>query len=120
MNTRVSEINLIKLKIKVKSLAEEAKIIRKEELRFRGTSYEQGMLTDHRRWDVRNECRATQLAIAFLKGKPYETVEVNRREEFKLRYVVAKRVNRIVRKYSTPSFERGLNGKDVLEWLKLD
>lgn len=79
----------IELKIKSKSLAEEASIIRKEEQRlkrriewhknrqkddseFRDTWHS---INNHRRWDVRNEARATYLARAFIEGRSYNTVE---------------------------------------------
>lgn len=86
-------IELIKLKIKAKSLAEEARIIRKEEHKLKelpfskrsevlkyqfGGEYTHCFLDDikfHRRWHVRNEARATQLAIAYIKGKAYSSIE---------------------------------------------
>jgi outer membrane protein assembly factor BamD (BamD/ComL family) len=75
--------NLVKLKVKSKSLAAEARIIRKEErkaldstrsyMKRHGVkdevSYAHWMLRKHRIWNVRNEARATHLAIAFLKGR---------------------------------------------------
>jgi hypothetical protein len=105
----------IELKIKSKHLAEEAKIIRHEErkLRYQGwwlSTHEQDAtevqntrmsLNHHRRWDVRNENRATFLARAYLKQVPYNTVEIVRKPEnehtFKA-YVVPK-VLTMVNKY---------------------
>lgn len=74
------------LKVKIKSLAEEARIIRSEERKLRQRRIRKGKLTDkeqfiydglraHRQYDVRTEARATQLAYAFLNGKVYEDVE---------------------------------------------
>ena len=87
--------NLHKLKIKLKHLALEPAIIKKEEriLRksFRKASREvdgrktiflkprtddAGVLEWHRRWHLRNEIRATHLAYAFLRGKSYAKTEV--------------------------------------------
>lgn len=60
------------LKVKIKSLAEEAKIIRKEESKnkfFRET------LAAHRKGVVRSEARAAQLAYSFLRGRNYSELE---------------------------------------------
>lgn len=86
-------INLIKLKIKIKHLALEPAIIRKEEQKRKKMSRwsrarqevgdasrlmgERITLRNHRQFDVRNEARATQLAYAFLRGKEYLTTEAN-------------------------------------------
>jgi hypothetical protein len=81
------------LKVKHKSLADEAKVIRKEENKlYRSTKWlrtRQEMeaadelrnarmeLRDHRKAVVGFEARATYLALAYLKGKPMEYVEKN-------------------------------------------
>jgi len=54
------------LKVKVKSLAAEAAIIRMEEARSRGAL--RSSLRFHRQWDVRREQRASQLAYGYLRG----------------------------------------------------
>jgi hypothetical protein len=95
----------IELKIKNKHLSEEARIIRFEEKKlfkqyqwalnnYRAAgnndiyprwddkafmSYDS--LNRHRRWDVRNENRATYLARAYLSGIPYNQVEQKRKPE---------------------------------------
>ena len=61
------------LKVKLKSLAAEAKIIRLEETRSRGGI--RNGLHEHRVGIVRFESRHTHLAYAFLRGKEYEQVE---------------------------------------------
>lgn len=78
------------LKIKIKSLADEARTIRKEELRLRGlmrdnpaqrTAQNSGTregLYLHRVKAVRDASRASLLAYAFLRGKPYAVVENNK------------------------------------------
>jgi hypothetical protein len=95
----------IELKIKSKHLGEEARIIRFEENKLakqvewaRNKHYSTGnndeyaahndknyrtwySLNRHRRWDVRNENRATFLARAYIEGKPYVSVETKRKPE---------------------------------------
>lgn len=65
------------LKIKLKSLAEESRIIRKEELRLKraGRGVEIDTLRLHRHKVVREEARATHVAYGFLKGMSYDAVE---------------------------------------------
>ena len=60
------------LKIKIKSLAAEAKIIRKEENK---SKYFRGELEVHRKGTVRSECRHTLIAYGFLRDRPYAIVE---------------------------------------------
>lgn len=65
------------LKIKIMSLAAEAKIIRKEANRWpregqQGVRFE---LNQHRRFDVRSEARSAQLAYGFLRNRPYRSME---------------------------------------------
>lgn len=77
--------NQIKLKIKAKFLAEEAKIIKKEEqklLRRIKSYYDDVEFRDyadihlHRMDVVKTESRATHIARTFLAGKPFNTIEV--------------------------------------------
>lgn len=72
------------LKVKIKSLAEEARIIRREEwqIKSRPVGYrESGWLAKlnglhhHRTQVVRREARATQLAYGFLRGRRYSQIE---------------------------------------------
>lgn len=62
------------LKVKIKSLAAEAKIIRAEE---RKGGVMVNSLHFHRVCDVRREARHSQLAYAFIRGVPYKVVEPN-------------------------------------------
>jgi len=68
----------LELKIKLKTLAAEAKFIRREELRLKGNmkrdAYREHLYL-HRINVVRREARATHLAYQFLRGIPYEQVE---------------------------------------------
>ena len=65
----------IYLKIKIKSLAAEAAIIRQEEHRWHGLSQARYGLHQHRILDVRREARASQLAYGFLRGRDYRVME---------------------------------------------
>ena len=62
------------LKVKIKSLAEEARIIRKETKRARTVSIKNGLAL-HRKGIVRNEARHTCLAYGFLRGLEYRQME---------------------------------------------
>lgn len=118
----------IYLKIKIKSLAEEARIIRKEErkvLSYARTTdipapkeihyrtYES--LHRHRTYDVRTEARATHLAYAFLRGVPYASVEAKRSDSKKASYAETltwKRASDMVKKYGTTAqFAEFVSGK---------
>jgi hypothetical protein len=61
------------LKIKIKSLAAEARIIRREEKRSSGELQRQ--LCEHRRRVVRRAARHNLLAYSFLRGRRYEQLE---------------------------------------------
>lgn len=62
------------LKVKIKSLAEEARIIRKETKRARKVSIKNGLAL-HRKGIVRHEARHTCLAYGFLRGLEYRQME---------------------------------------------
>jgi len=72
------------LKVKVKSLAEEARIIRREECRLKSRPVPkrpagwEGTLSglhSHRTQNVREEARATHLAYGFLRGRSRSQIE---------------------------------------------
>lgn len=71
----MKELIVAKLRVNVKSLAEEARIIRKE---FNRTKLQ--ALDSHRRCRVRQEARYAQLALAFVRGCKYRSVEANARQ----------------------------------------
>lgn len=115
------ERNLLFLKVKAKSLAEEAKIIRKEEIRIKNMKYfdeatqsernfTMWKLHVHRANDVRNESRATHLARTFLRGKGYSTVENLGRlkDSYTFLYIVIPRVLKIINKYGDKTTEHEL------------
>lgn len=112
----------IELKIKAKHLALEPAIIRKEECkllkqiietkRFHQVNDNIGdliypfhrkwrELNSHRKWDVRNEARATHLARAYIKGMPYNAVENKRNEEYTFQTYILPRVCSMVAKYGS-------------------
>jgi len=97
-------INFHKLKVKSKTLAAESRIIREEERKtfgeFRDTLYL------HRVNVVRDEARTTHIAITFLKGKKYKTIESSRRpeKEYNFNYLILKRAAQIIRKYSNTEY----------------
>lgn len=62
------------LKVKIKSLAAEAKIIRQEEKRCYDKKCRESLYL-HRIGIVRDEARLSQLAYGFLRGKPRSIIE---------------------------------------------
>ena len=66
----------IELKIKLKSLAEEQRIIRKEELKHKGKwSFKAERLIAHRKFHIRPIIRATHVVYGLIKGKEYHEIE---------------------------------------------
>lgn len=132
----------VELKVKSKHLSEEARIIRFEEKRELNKArrnmkvlIENGLnshqaewekqlskfnqLNHHRRWDVRNENRATFLARAYLDGKPYSSVERNRKTEKEWVFTcrIVPRIVKMVNKYKKAGTEK-VTDKDIIEWTK--
>jgi hypothetical protein len=113
----------IELKIKSKHLSEEARIIRFEERKlfkqyqwslnkYRAAGHndiyprwhdkafnEYKSISNHRKWEVRNENRATFLARAYLAGKPYKSVENKCNDTSVLRTRILPRVCEMINKY---------------------
>jgi hypothetical protein len=61
------------LRVKVKSLAEEARMIRREEQRSHGQIRDE--LRNHRVMPLRTESRAAGLAYGFIRGRTLEQME---------------------------------------------
>jgi len=76
-------VKLISLKIKLKSLAEEARIIRKEERKLvqSGRGPETGYLSSHRKQVVRHAARSTHVAYGYIRGRTYQELEVSAKTE---------------------------------------
>lgn len=119
------------LKIKAKHLALEPGIIRKEENKLRKQmKYNRGepgyfalenkrdSLCNHRRWNVRNESRATGLARAYLAGKAYITVEKKRNEDVMFQMYIVPRIVAMVTKYGKGD-QRRIDRTHIKEWSKL-
>ena len=88
----------IELKIKVKHLAEEARIIRREERKVRGM--ERWKLQHHRKTVVRDAARRSLIAYLICRGRPHEQhwkVKQSAHE----RKLDGEEVDRMVKKYST-------------------
>ena len=92
------------LKVKVKSLAAEARIIRREERRFPGDSSTRAQLQGHRRDVVRREARHSHLALAYLRGRAYRQVEqtCHRDPDWEA-------VARMIKKYGPPKHNTGFD-----------
>lgn len=98
------------LKIKLKSLAAEARIIRQDETKaYKSGDYDTGnSLHNHRVQGVRWEARATLLAYQYLRGVPYIVCERNARTEPNW-----DKVWRMAKKY-------GVLKEDHKSWFELD
>lgn len=96
-----------KFRVKIKSLAVEAKIIRFEESRSSGWAC--AYLRSHRINEVRSEQRHTLLAYAFLRGRAYSSVEQSCVTE-----PIVSRIERILK-----SLGGGSGVGDVQSWLSV-
>jgi hypothetical protein len=122
----------IELKVKSKHLSVEARIIRHEENKLKRQiewkkQNEQDQeaersqwfsLNEHRRWNVRNENRATFLARAYIAGKAYKNVEQKRKYDRENLFYqnILPRVLTLVKKYSNPN----LDLKHITAWVDAD
>lgn len=91
------------LKVKLKTLMAESKIIRKEEMRRKGPIRDQ--LAVHRRGVVREETRLTHLAYGFIRGKQFCSVESHKfgtLPEFTKKQV--EKVEAMVKKYGAAEY----------------
>lgn len=89
------------LKVKIKALAAEAKIIRFEERRVAGQIREDLYL--HRVQVVRREARATHLAYGYLRGRSYQQLEASCVEPPDW-----KKIESMVKRYGSPTAIEGL------------
>ena len=88
------------LRVKLKSLAEEARIIRREESRTRGQLREE--LRDHRIKVVRYEARATHLAYGFIRGLTIEQMEPKSTMPWHKYEPLRSKVEAMIKKYGPP------------------
>lgn len=118
----------IELKIKSKHLGLEAKVIKFEEEKLKRQIrwfcnklmpvdtklvWKLNSLTNHRKWDVRNENRATFLARAFIAGVPYKTVEHKCKDVILRTMYIMPRVLSMVTKYHN----RKITEQDLHDWV---
>lgn len=127
-------MNTVYLKIKIKSLAEEARIIRHEEKKWAGPSETRMGLHHHRTHHVRMETRAALLAYAFIRGRRYSQVESTRWSESDLKWLDSphyaapmgfpiKRVTELVAKYGKTYYSIAekkdrVPEKAILNWMR--
>jgi hypothetical protein len=117
----------IKLKIKSKHLALEAGVIRFEELKLKRQiewlkthqkdeatfRSEWESLNSHRRFDVRNEARATYIARVYIEGRKYETIENNIKDLGTFNTYIFPRVLTMVIKYKHGRIEKFMRPDDA-------
>jgi len=85
------------LKVKIKSLAEESRIIRLEERKSYVNSQREQLYL-HRVCDVREESRAAQIAYAYLRGRSLSSIESGAKPSW-IRDRVYRRAHKIVQKF---------------------
>ncbi len=115
-------MNTVKLKIKLKSLATEATIIRREERKLlshsRSTAKYQNAhavtpqlyfdLHYHRTYDVRTEARATGWVYAYLRGRPFSCIETYPYDKLSFHHIRLKqRAETMLKKYGTKDQQAG-------------
>jgi hypothetical protein len=105
----------IYLKIKIMSLAAEARIIRKEERKWPGPSDARQGLHRHRVIDVRRECRIANLAYGFLRGRSYRALEAKCYEQPNWQ-----RVAELIRKCGQPGLPVDAIRKALKDWIAFD
>ena len=119
----------VELKIKTKHLSLEAKVIKFEEAKLKkqirwfcdkqmpATREIQQLnsITSHRKWNVRNENRATYLARAYIKGVPYHTVEKKCKDWAPVFLYILPRMLSMVKKYHSWKTEM----HDLKVWMGL-
>lgn len=86
------------LKVKIKSLAEEARIIRKEERNQKNHSIRSEMQS-HRIIIVREESRNALLAYGFIRGREYKQMEKNAKTQPNWR-----RIKKLIQKYGVVKY----------------
>jgi len=100
------------LKVKLKSLAAESRIIRLEELRSRGSLRDE--LCVHRRTIVRSESRHTGLAYGFIRGRSYSQLEPTAKRDPDW-----KRVEKMIKQYGPVAQPKEGYLKQLEHWGKV-
>ncbi len=111
----------IYLKVKIRSLAEESKIIRYYEKDSATSSIHRYGLSTHRKDIVRKEARASLLAYGCINNKPYSKIEINAGPD-KIPDSIWESVERLAIKYGTPiTLEKVIKTKyftRVKDWIQ--
>ena len=122
----------VELKIKAKHLALEPQIIRIEEEKLKKRmknhrsddkmssielEWKLHSLTNHRKINVRNEARATQLARGYLAGKPYSRYERNVKDKIILTLYIVPRILAMVTRYGKGE-QRKATTETIVAWTK--
>lgn len=91
------------LKVKIKSLASEALHIRRESSKARaaGKRALRISLDAHRRGEMRDVSRATQMVYAFLRGKNLESIEATNTDKYARAAAIARAIP-MLNKYACP------------------
>lgn len=102
-------MNTIKLKIKIKSLAEESRIIRRQEQKMRGKNWgpKSAVLREHRLCVVRPASRDTHVAYGYLRGRTYAQLEGSAKTQPNWSAIL-----KMVRSYGVPQ----ITEKDLVQW----
>ena len=104
------------VRVKLKSLAAEARIFRADELKCKklgqGNSWQRQSLYDHRVGTVRREARATLLAYQYLRGIPYAACETPNPEKHNPLDVDS--IRRMIKKYGPSNF----TNKHLTDWFE--
>lgn len=108
-------LNTIKLKIKSKYLADEARINRKEANKLSGR--DKHSLNHHRKTKLRDEARATHLAYGYLRGIPYAAMEQKVNDVYYFLYYIQPKLRKMIETYGDkdmPTMEEWLKGANVI------
>ena len=125
-------INTLKLKIKLKSLAAEAKIIRFHERKIKPyikegdnnikpedviarADYERGVLRGHRIYLVRKEARDSHIAYGYLRNKAYKQIENSTDNPPNI-----KNITKIINKFQGYWGNKEVLESTVKEWMEQD
>ncbi|MCH9735849.1 MAG: hypothetical protein K0U78_15075 [Actinomycetia bacterium] len=102
------------LKIKLKNLAEESRIIRQKEKKLRGPNWgsKSNFFREHRVRVVRHEARHSHVIYGYLRGLEYKQIESNPKTELD-----SKTLKRILKSFSR-SYEAKSHFGVLENWLK--
>lgn len=107
---RESALTLSILRVKIKSLAAEAKIIRHEKRRAKDPAHK-SELHWHNVFVVRRAARTAQLTYAYLRGVPYAKVERTPKS------CEIHEIEKLIRKYAQPPWKDGEGKLAILGWI---